>query len=97
KRRNEKNQNIPNRIRIPIVHNSSLYSNLTYCSAPPHKFSKYIKIKKIELPTQCSKINYRTPKAIVSYGPNIGHIPHNIRLTDPNFLHWSGNGRGQNI
>lgn len=39
----------------------------------------------------------RTPKAVVSYGPNIGHIPHDIRLKDPNLLLRSGKGRGQNI
>ena len=97
KRRNEKNRNIPTRTRSPIVYNSSLYSNSTYCSAPPHQFTKKIKIKRIELPTHYSEVNHRTPKAVVSYGPNIGHIPHDIRLKDPNLLLRSGKGRGQNI
>nr|UJP68144.1 ribosomal protein S4 [Merremia hederacea] len=96
-RRNEKNRYIPTRIRSPIVDNSSLYSNSTYCSASPQKFTRKIKIKRIELPTHYSEVNHRTPKAVVSYGPNIGHIPHDIRLKDPNLLLRSGNGRGQNI
>nr|YP_010274306.1 ribosomal protein S4 [Cuscuta japonica]UJP67943.1 ribosomal protein S4 [Cuscuta japonica] len=96
-RRNEKNRNIPTRIRSPIVDNSSLYSNSTYCSASPHKFTRKRRIKRIELPTHYLEVNHRTPKAVVSYGPNIGHIPHDIRLKDPNLLLRSGNGRGQNI
>ncbi|KAJ4967064.1 hypothetical protein NE237_018913 [Protea cynaroides] len=39
KRRNEKNQNLPTRTRSPIVNNSSLYSNSTYCSRSPHQFT----------------------------------------------------------
>ena len=104
KRRNEKNRNIhiPTQTRNPIVYNSSLYSNSTYCSASPHQFTmnrkrKNRKIKRIELPTHYSEVNHRTPKAVVSYGPNIGHIPHDIRLKDPNLLLRSGNERGQNI
>nr|UTS76930.1 ribosomal protein S4 [Cuscuta haughtii] len=82
-------------------HNSSLslslYSNSTYCSASPQKLTRKRRIKRIELPTHYSEVNHRTPKAVVSYGPNIGHIPHDIRLKDPNLLLRSGNGRGQNI
>nr|UTS76937.1 ribosomal protein S4 [Cuscuta macrocephala] len=92
-----KNRNIPTRIRSPIVDNSSLYSNSTYCSASPQKLTRKRRIKRIELPTHYSEVNHRTPKAVVSYGPNIGHIPHDIRLKDPNLLIRSGNGRGQNI
>jgi len=97
KRRNEKNRNIPTRTRSPIVYNSSLYSNSTYCSASPHQFTMKRRIKRIELPTHYSEVNHRTPKAVVSYGPNIGHIPHDIRLKDPNLPLRSRNGRGQNI
>nr|UTS76927.1 ribosomal protein S4 [Cuscuta chapalana] len=100
----KKNRNIPTRIRSPIVDNSSLsslysnsYSNSTYCSASPQKLTRKRRIKRIELPTHYSEVNHRTPKAVVSYGPNIGHIPHDIRLKDPNLLLRSGNGRGQNI
>lgn len=94
KRRNEKNRNLPTR---PIVYNSSFYSNSTYCSASPHQFTMKRKIKRVELPTHYSEVNHRTLKAVVSYGPSIGHIPHDIRLKDPNLLLRSGNGRGQNI
>nr|YP_009381299.1 ribosomal protein S4 [Utricularia reniformis]ART31127.1 ribosomal protein S4 [Utricularia reniformis] len=80
----------------PIVYNSSLYSNSTYCSASPHQFTMKRKIKRIELPTHYLEVNHRTPKAVISYGPNIGHIPHDIRLKDPNLLLRSGNERGQN-
>nr|YP_009519745.1 ribosomal protein S4 [Nepenthes ventricosa x Nepenthes alata]AYC21376.1 ribosomal protein S4 [Nepenthes ventricosa x Nepenthes alata] len=97
KRRNEKNRNLPTRTRSPIVYNSSLYSNLIYCSASSHQFTMKRRIKRIELPTHYSEVNHRTPKAVVSYGPNIGHIPHDIRLKDPNLPLRSGNGRGQNI
>nr|YP_010500527.1 ribosomal protein S4 [Theobroma grandiflorum]UXB55760.1 ribosomal protein S4 [Theobroma grandiflorum] len=105
KRRNDKNRNLPTQTRSPIVYNSYLYSNSTYCSAPPHPFTmkRRIKriekrrIKRIELPTHYSEVNHRTLKAVVSYGPNIGHIPHDIRLKDPNLPLRSGNGRGQNI
>ncbi|XP_047308589.1 ribosomal protein S4, mitochondrial [Impatiens glandulifera] len=97
KRRNKKNRNIPTRRKSPIVYNSSLYSNSTYCSASPHQFNMKRKKKRIELPTHYSEVNHRTLKAVVSYGPNIGHIPHDIRLKDPNLPLRSGNGRGQNI
>nr|YP_010021217.1 ribosomal protein S4 [Malania oleifera]QOK99906.1 ribosomal protein S4 [Malania oleifera]UXG53669.1 ribosomal protein S4 [Malania oleifera] len=97
KRRNDKNRNLPTRTRSTIVYNSSLYSNSTYCSASPHQFTMKRRIKRIELPTHYSEVNHRTPKAVVSYGPNIGHIPHDIRLKDPNLPLRSGNGRGQNI
>ena len=107
KRRNEKNRNFPTRTRSPIVY--SLFSNSTYCSASPHQFTmkrrrikriekrRRRRIKRIELPTHYSEVNHRTPKAVVSYGPNIGHIPHDIRLKDLNLPLRSGNGRGQNI
>ncbi|CBI33207.3 unnamed protein product, partial [Vitis vinifera] len=71
--------------------------NSTYCSASPHQFTMKRRIKRIELPTHYSEVNHRTPKVVVSYGPNIGHIPHDIRLKDPNLPLRSGNGRGQNI
>nr|DAZ89661.1 TPA_asm: ribosomal protein S4 [Cuscuta australis] len=94
----KKNLNIPRtRIRSHNSSLSSLYSNSTYCSASPQKFTRKRRIKRIELPTHYSEVNHRTPKAVVSYGPNIGHIPHDIRLKDPNLLLRSGNGRGQNI
>nr|QKO26719.1 ribosomal protein S4 [Apteria aphylla] len=89
KRRKEKNLN---RTISAFVYKSYLYSNSTYCSGSP--FTRKIRIKRIELPTHYSEVNHRTPKAVVSYGPNIGHIPHDIRLKDPL---RSGNGRGQNI
>nr|YP_003433848.1 ribosomal protein small subunit 4 [Oryza rufipogon]YP_010486812.1 ribosomal protein S4 [Oryza sativa]YP_514660.1 ribosomal protein S4 [Oryza sativa Indica Group]AAZ99316.1 ribosomal protein S4 [Oryza sativa Japonica Group]AAC26506.1 ribosomal protein S4 [Oryza sativa]AAZ99262.1 ribosomal protein S4 [Oryza sativa Indica Group]AAZ99369.1 ribosomal protein S4 [Oryza sativa Japonica Group]AER12988.1 ribosomal protein S4 [Oryza sativa Indica Group] len=79
----------------PFVYKSSLYRNSTYCSGSP--FTRKIRIKRIELPTHYSEVNHRTLKAVVSYGPNIGHIPHDIRLKDPNLPLRSGNGRGQNI
>ncbi|KAI4297987.1 hypothetical protein L6164_037841 [Bauhinia variegata] len=95
KRRNEKNnRNLPNRTRRPIVDNSS---DSTDCSASPHPFTMKRRIKRIELPTHYSEVNHRTPKAVVFYGPNIGHIPYDIRLKDPNLPLRSGNGRGQNI
>uniref|UniRef100_UPI0031F39448 ribosomal protein S4 n=1 Tax=Oenanthe linearis TaxID=496678 RepID=UPI0031F39448 len=83
----------------PFYEISTNYINSTYYSAPPHRFTMKIKrkIKRIELPTHYSEVNHRTLKAVVSYGPNIGHIPHDIRLKDPNLLLRSGNGRGQNI
>nr|YP_009306104.1 ribosomal protein S4 [Corchorus capsularis]AOO95942.1 ribosomal protein S4 [Corchorus capsularis] len=87
KRRNEKNLYRP----------KNLYRNSTYCSESPHLFTMTRRIKRIELPTHYSEVNHRTLKAVVSYGPNIGHIPHDIRLKDPNLPLRSGNGRGQNI
>lgn len=95
KRRNEKNRNLPT--RTTLVKNFSLYSNSTYCSGSPRLLTRKRRIKRIELPTHYSEVNHRTPKAVVSYGPNIGHIPHDIRLKDPNLPLRSGNGRGQNI
>nr|QKO26728.1 ribosomal protein S4 [Gymnosiphon longistylus] len=91
KRKKEKNRNLPTRIISAFVYKSSLYNNSTYCSGSP--FTRKIRIKRIELPTHYSEVNHRTQKAVVSYGPDIGHIPHDIRLKDPN----RGNGRGQNI
>lgn len=98
KRRNEKNRVLPTRTRSPFVKNfSSLYSNSTYCSRSPNLLTRKSRMKRIELPTHYSEVNHRTTKAVVSYGPNIGHIPHDIRLKDPNLPLRSGNGRGQNI
>lgn len=54
------------------------------------------RIKRVEIPTHYSEVNHRTLKAVVSYGPNIDHIPHDIRLKDPNLPLRSGKGRGQN-
>nr|QKO26690.1 ribosomal protein S4 [Iris missouriensis] len=98
KRRKNKSRNLPirTRRRSPFVYKSYLYSNSTYCSGSPF-ITRKIRIKRIELPTHYSEVNHRTLKAVVSYGPNIGHIPHDIRLKDPNLLLRSGNGRGQNI
>nr|UFH78306.1 ribosomal protein S4 [Chlorophytum comosum] len=93
KRRKDQNRNLPTRttrLLGPFVYKSSLYSNSTYCSGSP--FTRKIRIKRIELPTHYSEVNHRTPKAVVSYGPNIGHIPHDIRLKDPNLPLRSGNG-----
>jgi len=95
KKRKETNQNLPTPKISPFVYKSSLYNNSTYCSGSP--LTRKIRIKRIELPTHYSEVNHRTLKAVVSYGPNIGHIPHDIRLKDLNLLLWSGNGRGQNI
>ena len=101
KRRNEKNRYLPIiDPRSSIVYNSSLYSKKIYCSAYSHQFTmkrRKRRIKRIELPTHYSEVNHRTLKAVVSYGPNIDHIPHDIRLKDPNLPLRSGNGRGQNI
>mgnify|MGYP004454582221 CR=1 FL=1 len=91
KRRNGKNR------YLPTKKTRRLYSNSTYCSASPHLFTMKRRIKRIELPTHYSEVNHRTLKAVVSYGPNIGHIPHDIRLKDLNLPLRSGNGRGQNI
>nr|WHL30992.1 ribosomal protein S4 [Selenipedium aequinoctiale] len=95
KRRNEKNRNLPTRTISAFVYKSSLYSNLSYCSGSP--LTRKIRIKSIELPTHYSEVNHRTLKAVVSYGPHIGHIPHDIRLKDPNLPLRSGNARDQNI
>lgn len=100
KRRNEKNRDLPTRTRSSIVYNSSLYRKFLYCSASSHQFTmkrRKRRIKRIELPTHYLEVNHRTLKAVVFYGPNIDHIPHDIRLKDLNLLLWSGNGRGQNI
>jgi small subunit ribosomal protein S4 len=94
KRRKEEEENRKRAIS-PFVYKSSLYRNSTYCSGSP--FTRKIRIKRIELPTHYLEVNYRTLKVVVFYGPNIGHIPHDIRLKDLNLLLWSGNGRGQNI
>ncbi|KAK9741138.1 hypothetical protein RND81_03G084600 [Saponaria officinalis] len=103
KRRNDKNLNLPTRTRSSIGYNYR-YSYLIYCSASSYQFSMKRKkrrikkkIKRIELPTHYSEVNHRTLKAVVSYGPNIDHIPHDIRLKDPNLPLRSGKGRGQNI
>jgi small subunit ribosomal protein S4 len=58
--------------------------------------SKKRRIKRVEIPTHYSEVNHRTLKAVVSYRPNIDHIPHDIRLKDPNLPLRSGKGRGQN-
>nr|ULQ69017.1 ribosomal protein S4 [Carex gibba] len=79
----ENNQNLPTRRirRSTFFYKSSLYK----CYGSPltrkiRRKSWKIRIKRIELPTHYSEVNHRTLKAVVSYGPNIGHIPHDIRL-----------------
>nr|BDG69817.1 ribosomal protein S4 [Cunninghamia lanceolata var. konishii] len=42
------------------------------------------RIRRRELPTHYSEVNHRTPKAVVSYGPDIGHIPPDMKLKNPN-------------
>jgi len=74
KRRNEKTLNLTTRKRSPIVYNSSFYSNLTSCST--HQSSMKRKRKSSSLSTHYLEVNYRTLKAVLFYGPNIGHIPH---------------------
>lgn len=90
-RKNEKNLNLLTRAPkvAPFVYKSDLYSNSTYCSGSPHQFTRKRRIKRIELPTHYLEVNHRTKKAVVFYGPNIGHIPHDIRLKDLNLLLWS--------
>nr|BCT42904.1 ribosomal protein S4 [Musa laterita]BCT42943.1 ribosomal protein S4 [Musa siamensis] len=82
KRRKEKNRNPPTLSICAFVDKYKVYCNSTYCSGSP--FTRKIRIKRIELPTHYSEVNHRTPKAVVSYGPNLGNIPHDIRLKDPN-------------
>jgi small subunit ribosomal protein S4 len=74
KRRNEKTLNLTTRKRSPIVYNSSFYSNLTSCST--HQSSMKRKRKSSSLSTHYLEVNYRTLKAVLFYGPDIGHIPH---------------------
>eukprot|EP01018_Ginkgo_biloba_P040806 Gb_22592 [translate_table: standard] len=93
KRRNGKNRNIPTRTMSLIVNNGNLCSNSTYCSESPYCDTRKRRIKGIEPPTHYSEVNHRTLKAVVSYGPDMGHIPHDIRLKDPNLPLWSRNGR----
>ncbi|CAN4093724.1 unnamed protein product [Withania somnifera] len=89
------------RMKRNLYHFKSLFlskrRNKKNRNIPTRTRSPIIKIKRIELPTHYSEVNHRTPKAVVCYGPNIGHIPHDIRLKDPNLLLRSGKGRGQNI
>ena len=96
KRRNGKPR-IPTRTMSLIVNNGNLCSNSTYCSESPYCDTRKRRIKGIEPPTHYSEVNHRTLKAVVSYGPDMGHIPHDIRLKDPNLPLWSRNGRGRNI
>nr|AKI85115.1 ribosomal protein S4 [California macrophylla] len=65
-----------------LLMSTSLYSKGTNCAAPPHKDSTKRRIRKVELPTHYLEVNYKTLQAVVFYGPNIAHIPHNIRLAD---------------
>jgi small subunit ribosomal protein S4 len=95
KRRNEKNRDLPTRTRSPIVYNSSFYSHFFYCSASSHRFTMRRRINRIELPTHYLEVNHRTLKAVVFYGPNISHIPHDIRLKDLNLLLWSVDERAE--
>ncbi|KAL2930531.1 Ribosomal protein S4 mitochondrial [Bienertia sinuspersici] len=73
-----------NRMKRNLYHSVTLF------------LSKKRRKKRMELPTHYSEVNHRTLKAVVSYGPNIDHIPHDIRLKDPNLPLRSGKGRGQN-
>nr|QJH92072.1 ribosomal protein S4 [Podocarpus macrophyllus] len=68
-----------------IPNNNNFSSDLPYyCFEFPYCGTRKRRIGGIQLPTHYSEVNHRTPKAVVSYGPDIGHIPHNIRLKDLN-------------
>nr|QXE44390.1 ribosomal protein S4 [Zamia furfuracea] len=97
KRRNGKNRDLPARTISLIVGNGNLYSNSTHCFESPYCNTKKRRIKGIKLPTHYSEVNHRTPKAVVSYGPDIGHIPYDMRSKDPNLPLRSRNERGQNM
>lgn len=84
KRRKERNRNPPTLSICAFVDKYKVYCNSTYCSGSP--FTRKIRIKRIELPTHYLEVNYRTLKAVVFYGPNLGNIPHDIRLKDLNLL-----------
>ncbi|KAI5659402.1 hypothetical protein M9H77_28195 [Catharanthus roseus] len=91
-----------NRMKKNLYHFKSLFlskrrNKKTKIFLLKQEFTMKRKRKMIELPAHYLEVNHRTPKAVVSYGPNIGHIPHNIRLKYPNLLLRSGNGHGQNI
>nr|WRW54055.1 ribosomal protein S4 [Mesembryanthemum crystallinum] len=76
------------------------YSSMSSSDLPtygPLLYASSRRRKRIELPTHYSEVNHRIKKAVVSYGPKIDHIPHDIRLKDPNLPLRSGNGRGQNV
>ena len=95
KRRNGKTR-IPTRTRSLILKKGKVYSDSTYCSSSPYCDTRKSRIRGIELPTHYSEVNHRTPKAVVSYRPDIGHIPHNIRLKDLNLPLRSRNQRDRN-
>nr|AKI85113.1 ribosomal protein S4 [Monsonia emarginata] len=80
KRMNEKNRDLSSKAKGAIQFNSSLYTKETSCSAPPHHESVQRIIRKVELPTHYLEVNYKTLQAVVFYGPNIAHVPHNIKL-----------------
>nr|AKI85116.1 ribosomal protein S4 [Geranium maderense] len=79
---NAKDRDIAKRTKSHLLTSSSLYSKGSYCAASPHHDSMKRRIRKVELPTHYLEVNYKTLQAVVFYGPNIAHIPHNIRLAN---------------
>nr|AKI85114.1 ribosomal protein S4 [Erodium texanum] len=82
RRMNVKDQGMIKRTKDHLLMSSSLYSKGAYCAAPPRNDSMKRRMRKVELPTHYLEVNYKTLQAVVFYGPNIAHVPHNIRLSN---------------
>lgn len=59
------------------------------------KIINVFKFNSIKLHTHYSEVNHRTPKPMVSYGPNIGHIPRDLRLKDPKHINKDRRSRSK--
>nr|AKI85117.1 ribosomal protein S4 [Geranium phaeum] len=82
KRITEKYRDIAKRTKNHLLTSTTIYSKGSFCAAPPHQDSMKRRIRKVELPTHYLEVNYKTLQAVVFYGPNIAHIPHNIKLAN---------------
>nr|QXE44172.1 ribosomal protein S4 [Platycladus orientalis] len=73
------------RLSSIIVRNKdNLCRDSAYWFARERRIGRNRRIRRRELPTHYSEVNHRTPKAVVSYGPDIGHIPPDMKLKNPN-------------
>lgn len=73
------------RLSSIIVRNKkNLCRDSAYWFARKRRIGRNRRIRRRELPTHYSEVNHRTPKAVVSYGPDIGNIPPDMKLKNPN-------------
>lgn len=71
---------------IIVKNKDNLCRDSAYWFARERRIGRNRRIRRRELPTHYLEVNYRTLKAVVFYGPDIGHIPSDMKLKNLNLL-----------